>query len=283
MRDSGEPLSLVAQRRRGYRRALRVSLGISFIVHLFVILVLGRALSLDPASYRSLQDRRLVQVQGLPVVQVDEVVPADEPDPEAVRLLPEDEPEPELDEDDPDDVAPDGAAAVPAPRRDPIAGPRLTNAEKLQPREGDERLWDDFGDQPMPEYLAANPYAEYEGEIRARLSVMIDSMALSEEQRRRAMEWLSGDEGQEWGVSPDGIHLGGMVIPVNLAQLLAEEGPAGRESRQEMRDLRDILRQDMIQDAEAIQRERALEMRERTKAELERLARDSLEADADST
>jgi hypothetical protein len=273
----------VAERRRGYKRALRVSLGISFIVHLFVILVLGRALSLDPASYRSVQERRLVQVQGLPVVQVDEIVPADEPDPEAVRLPPEDEPEPEVDEDDPESVTPDGAAVVPAPRREPIGGPRLTNAEKLQPREGDERLWDDFGDQPIPEYLAANPYAEYEGEIRARLSVMIDSLALSEDQRRRAMEWLSGDAGQEWGVSPDGIHIAGIVIPVNLSQLLAEEGPAGRESRQEMRDLRDILRQDMIQDAESIQRERTREMRERTKAELERLVRDSLEAAADST
>lgn len=283
MRDSQEPSSLVAERRRGYQRALRASLGISFIVHLFVILVLGRALSLDPASYRSVQDTRLVQVQGLPVVQVDEIVPADEPDPEAVRLLPEEEPEPEVDEDDPESVTPDGAAVVPAPRREPTGGPRLTNAEKLQPREGDERLWDDFGDQPIPEYLASNPYAEYEGEIRARLSVMLDSLALSEDQRRRAMEWLSGDPGQEWGVSPDGIHIAGIVIPVNLSQLLAEEGPAGRESRQEMRDLRDILRQDMIQDAESIQRERTREMRERTKAELERLVRDSLEAAADST
>ena len=283
MTEPREPFSLVAERRRGYGRALRIGLGISLVVHLFVIFVLGQALSLDPASFRSQQERRLVQVQGMAVVQVDEVVPADEPDPEAVRLPPEDEPEPEVDEDDPDSLTPDGVAAVPVPGREPIGGPRLTNAEKLQPREGDERLWEDFADQPIPEYVAANPYADYEGEIRARLSVMLDSLALSEEQRRRAMEWLAGDEGQEWGVSPDGIHIAGIVIPVNLAQLLAEEGPAGRESRQEMRDLRDIQLQNLLQDAEAVRRERAQQMRDRTKEEVERRVRDSLEAVADST
>ncbi|MDH3297212.1 MAG: hypothetical protein OEM96_02870 [Gemmatimonadota bacterium] len=273
----------VQERRRYYGRALRVGLVVSLVIHLFLIFVVARALSLNPASYRSPSPRRLIEIQGLPVVQVGEVLPLDAADPEAVRLPPEERQlEPERETDPAADAA-DGAAVVPVPARARVGVPRLTNAEKLQPREGDERLWDDFGDQPIPEYLAANPYADYEGEIRARLGVILDSLALSEEQRSRAMEWLSGEEGHEWGVSPDGIHINGLVIPVNLQQLLQEEGPAGRESRQELRDLRDIQLQDLLDDVEAIQRERAREMRERTKQELERRARDSLEAVPDST
>ncbi|MFQ5530176.1 MAG: hypothetical protein ACE5FP_07475 [Gemmatimonadota bacterium] len=283
MTEPREPLSTVKERRRYYGRALRVGLVISAVVHVFVIFVLARALSLDPASFRSPPTRPLLELQGLPVVQVDEVLPADAADPEAVRLPPEEEPEPEVEDDEPAAETPDRAAVVPVRGRVPDGPPRLTNAEKLQPREGDERLWDDFEDQPIPEYLAANPYASYEGEIRARLAVMLDSLSLSEEQRRRAMEWLSGDEGHEWGVSPDGIHIDGMVIPINLQQLLQEEGPAGRERRQELRDLRDIQLQDLLQEAEHIRRERAREMRERTKQELERRVRDSLEAASDST
>ena len=134
----------------------------------------------------------------------------------------------------------------------------------------------------MPEYLAEKPYARYEGEIRARLGIMLDSLNLSEEQRRKALDWLTGDEGEEWGVGEDGIHIGGVVIPIDLGSLLQEEGPRGRESRQEMRDLRDIRYQDLIGESEDIQKERAAEMRERTKQELEQRLQDSLKAAQDS-
>lgn len=279
MTESEQQFSAVEVRRRDYGRALRIGLVISVVVHFLVIIVLGRALSLDPASVRS-PPRRTIELQGLPVVQVDAVLPALETDPDAVRLPLEEELKPEV---EPDGEAPVSPTDVLVPGPDLVGPPRLTNAEKLQPQEGDERLWYDLDGQPIPEYLDREAYAAYEGEIRARLSRMLDSLSLSDEQRRRALEWITGDEGHEWGVTPDGIYIAGVLIPLNLGQLFAEEGPNGRESRQRMQDLRDIRLQDMLGEAEQIRKDRAQEMRERTKQELERRLQDSLEAAVDST
>ena len=267
--------------RRDYRATIRIGLGISVVVHLFVIFVLGRALSLDPASFRSPPERRAIVLQGLPVVEVDEVLPAFESDPDAIRLPPEDEPVPE--DDQPDVEVPGGQEVmvpVPSPGQDGPA--RLTNAEKLQPHEGDERLLYDLDGQPIPEYLPRDAYAAYEGEIRSRLGRMLDSLNLSEEQRRRAVEWLTGDEGHEWGITPDGIYVNGFLIPLSLGQLFAEEGPNGRESRQELRDQRDIRLQDMLGEVARIREERAAAIRERSKEELEQRLQDSLRAAAAS-
>lgn len=280
MTEPQQPIGALDARRRDYRRAVRIGLGVSFVAHLLVIFVLGRALSLGPASFRSPPERRTIELQGLPVVQVDEVLPVFETDPDAIRLPLEEDAEPE--EERPEGETPDGRAALPIPGRGQAGDPRLTNAEKLQPHEGDERLLYDLDGQPIPEYLARNPYAAYEGEIRSRLGRMLDSLNLSEEQRRHAVEWLSGDEGHEWGVTPDGIYIDGFLIPLSLGQLFAEEGPSGRESRQKLQDLRDIRMQDMLGEARRIQKERAGEMRERTKEELERRLLDSLEATAGS-
>ncbi len=280
MTEPQQPLSALDERRQDYRNAIRIGLAISAVAHLLVVFVLARALSLDPASFRS-PPRRTIELQGLPVVQVGEVLPAFESDPEAISLPPEEEPEPEPER--PDGETPRGPPSVPSPGRGQVGPPGLTNAEKLQPHEGDERLWYDLEGQPIPEYLDGNAYAAYEGELRARLSLMLDSLSLSEEQRRRAVEWLTGDEGHEWGVTPDGIYIAGVLIPLSLGQLFAEEGPSGRESRQRLRDLQDIQMQDLQGEAERIRKERAQAMRDRTKEELERRVRDSLEAAAGPT
>lgn len=161
-------------------------------------------------------------------------------------------------------------------------GRGLTNAERLTPREGDPRLWQDFGDRPMPEYLE-DRLALAEGTIRARLGAMLDSLQLSEEQRRRAVEWLFGEGDQQWGVTPDGLILGGMVIPMNVGALFEAEGPLGRELRQEQRDLEDIQRQDFRTDVERAQQERLDEMRRRSEEEAQRRRQDSLAAEADTT
>lgn len=279
MTEPATQLSFVEERRRHYSRALRVGLAISLGVHLLVILVLARALSLDPRSFTS-PARQVIQLQGLPVVQVREILPEDASNPDALRVPPEERP---LEDDPADDGQPEESPVL-IPRGPALVGPpSLTNAERLQPREGDERLWQDFEGDSIAEYIASNPYAAYEGEIRAKLSVMLDSLALSEEQRRRALEWISGDEGSEWGISEEGIHIAGTIIPINLSQLLAEEGPRGRESRQILRDLRDIQFQDMIGDAQDIQQERARQMRARTQEEVDRRTRDSLEAAAEES
>lgn len=267
-------------RRLAYRRAVRMGIGISLVVHLLVLLVLARSLSLAPATPR--QQPRVADPRGPVVIEVRRVVQGEVEPEQGIQLPPED------DRADVEDTPTDqpGAVALPSPspaRRGEEGEPHLTNAERLQPQEGDERLYKEFPDDQVPEYLASNPYAAYEGEIRARLSVMLDSLNLSEEQRRRAVEWLSGDDGEEWGISEDGIHVGGVLIPINVGALFQEEGPSGRESRQEASDLGQIRMQDLLGEAEDIQKERGREMRQRSKEELERRLRDSLEAANDST
>jgi hypothetical protein len=276
--DRPEALAL-AGRRRGYTRAVRVGLGASLVFHLFVLLVLGRSLRVEPQSAARPPAETVIALQGPQSVVIGDVLPAPAPEEEG-RPPPRETPD-ETVEARPEEVAGPPVQAEQGARPADDAG-YLTNAEKLQPKEGDERLYQDVPDDQLPEYLAENPYARYEGEIRARLGIMLDSLNLSEEQRRKALDWLTGDEGEEWGVAEDGIHIGGVVIPIDLGSLLQEEGPRGRESRQEMRDLRDIRYQDLIGESEDIQKERAAEMRERTKQELEQRLQDSLKAAQDS-
>lgn len=275
------PVESLHDRRRRYDVALRRGLAISAALHGAALLVLARALLFSPADTPT-RTLETVELQGPTVVVVGAVLPPGAVADEGPSELLDPDPLPEDPVDrvvDPEDRNPAIANPVVRPSRDPGESTAdLTNAERLQPQEGDERLWQEVPDDQLPEYLASNPYAAYEGEIRARLSMMLDSLNLSEAQRRRAMEWLSGEAGSEWGVSEDGIHLGGVVIPVNLQSLLAEEGPNGRESRQELRDLGAIRLQDMQGEAEDIRRERARQMRERSKEELERRLLDSLEA-----
>ena len=277
------PHESLSERRRGYDRALRIGLAVSVAVHVVLLLVVGRGLRLDAPEPRPAATAPVIELQGPLAFEIGRVIPAsEEPDEDAMR------PPPDETEPDPDERRPQlPLEGPPAPRDDGATEDAaddgyVTNAEKLQPREGDERLFPEYADDEVPVYLAKNPYAAYEGEIRARLGVMLDSLNLTEEQRRRATEWLTGGDGEEWGVSEDGIHLGGIVIPIDLRSLLQEEGPRGRERRQEIRDRLDIDYQDMIQDADEIREERARQMRERTKEELERRLRDSLEAAADS-
>ena len=276
----------LSERRRGYGRALRIGLAASLAFHVVLLLVVGRSLRIDAPEPRPSAPEAIVQLQGPVALELGRVIPASEepeqettqPPPEQVEAeVPPDEPRPEPPAEGPPVVAQEGRAD--ADRSDVGF---LTNAEILQPKEGDERLFQEYADNQIPEYLAENPFAAYEGAIRARLGVMLDSLNLSEEQRRRATEWLTGDEGEEWGVSQDGIHIGGMVIPIDLSALLRDAGPRGRESRQVTRDRLQIEYDDMIGEADEIREERARQMRERTKEELERRVRDSLEAARDS-
>lgn len=283
--SSSRPGAL-SERRRGYGRAVRIGLAASLAFHVVLLLVVGRSLRMDAPEPRPSAPEPIVQLQGPVALELGRVIPAsEEPEQETTQPPPEEteaevqpeEPRPEPPAEGPPVVADEGQADD-ADAEDGF----LTNAEILQPKEGDERLFQEYDENEIPEYLAENPYAAYEGEIRARLGMMLDSLQLSEEQRRKATEWLTGEEGEEWGVSQDGIHIGGIVIPIDLRSLLQEEGPRGRERRQEMRDRLQIQYDDMIDEADEIREERARQMRERTKEELEQRLRDSLEAAQDS-
>ena len=214
------------------------------------------------------------------VITVRPIPPEESEAPDEQRLI-QLPPEPEDRAPQPDREA--GPTGVPRP----VVGARgdddrlgMSNAEKLQPHEGDERLWKDFEEEQMPEYIQ-NRWARAEGAIRARLSQLLDSLSLTEEQRRKATDWLTGED-DEWGVTPDGLVLGGIVIPMNVGAMFAEEGPNGREARAALRDLELIRRQDMMADIEETVEERNQLIEERMAEERTRQAAIDSVAAADS-
>lgn len=105
------------------------------------------------------------------------------------------------------------AAPAPPPLADAEPGDRLTAVDRLRPGAvRDPRLWRDHG----PAYLLP-PETPEEAILRGllpRLALLNDSMALEEDRRRRATDWTFTDsEGRRWGISPEGIHLGGITLP----------------------------------------------------------------------
>lgn len=277
--DSGEerperPETHAAYRARSYRRAVRSGLFISAALHVLVAIFVSGQFYIGTRSFRpvELPPRPAVGLEVIDIREIDAESAAED----VIEMPPEERddiqrPEPP--------TAGDGAAPAQA---GPDDGLGITNAERLRPREGDPRLWQDFTDRPMPEYLD-DQFAQAEGVIRARLGAILDSLQLSEEQRRRAVEWLIGEGDQQWGVTPDGLVLGGMVIPMNVGALFQAEGPLGRELRQQQRDQDLIRRQDFTTDVEEAQQERLEEMRRRSEEEAERRREDSTAAEADTT
>lgn len=87
-----------------------------------------------------------------------------------------------------------------------------TAAERLQVRAGDERLWaplaaEEISEITMQQFL--------ESDLAWRLGLWQDSAAMEEARRRRSTDWTwTDDEGGRWGVSPEGIHLGSVTLPL---------------------------------------------------------------------
>jgi len=248
---------------RGYRRSIRIGLLVSAVLHALVAIFVSGQFYVGTRSFRPVELPPRPTV-GLEVIEISDIE-AESAAEEVLELPPEDRDEIQR----PEPPTPGDGRRAPGAGADD--GPGITNAERLRPREGDPRLWEDFADRPLPEYLE-DRFARAEGVIRARLGAMLDSLALSEEQRRRALEWLFGEGDQQWGVT----------IPMNVGALFEAEGPLGRELRQEARDLADIQRQDFEADIQRVQQERLGEMRRRSEEEAERRRQDSVAAEADS-
>jgi hypothetical protein len=253
--------SLLSQEKRRYRRAFWTGLGISTALHAALFLWTAGQVRFGAARFEALPPT-VAPPQGIQVIEVRPLTPEEAQAREEQRLIELRETERETPA--PEEEAPGGE---PLPPRPPAArgeeeGRGLTNAEKLQPRIGDRQLWgEDYDPSQRPEYLTERmPQAEQM--LRSYLGRMLDSLQLSEEQRRKAVEWLLGDD-EDWGVTPDGITLGGVEIPMNVGAMFQEEGPNGRESRQLARDQDLIDRQDLAADVEATleERNRAMEAR----------------------
>jgi hypothetical protein len=193
--------------RANYPKALWVSLGISALLHLFVILLYPSLLVRAPSFFSPVygpsaealgpEGTRLVNLLELP----------EPPDPEVIP--PEEEPEPEVPELPVQEERPGEEENPGGVQEGPPTGP--TAAERLRPRAGDLRLWAPVD----PEIIALSEEEIMRLLLSAELEGVADSMALAEEMARRGLDWTyTDDEGKRWGISPGVLHLGDVTLPL---------------------------------------------------------------------
>ncbi len=265
-----EELERRESRETGYRRAFRVAMVVSLAAHLAVLFLLGRQLEMPGPDYDEAVRPEPSPTPGLRITRVrvqepEEARPVPTP-PRPVRPEPEpEEPEETAEEEEAADEEADEAPAG----EEAAEERRISNVEALTPREGDPRLWREFWDEEVARrYLGQGTRAD--SALRAILGTYLDSLRLSEEQLRQARDWTWTDEdGERWGISPEGIHLGDVTIPLPVGQLLQPTGPKRRELEQELRDLRAIRRQEAIEEAQQTREERIEAMEERAREEQE--------------
>lgn len=264
------------ERESGYRRAVRAGLALSVLLHLLALWS-TRAVRLPPSPFVTPPVETVPAPEGLVVVDVAVTEPEEEPSEATPAAEPaEERPEPEpreleVVEAEPEeaetDLPPARGVGEPAPPAEPEEGERLSNAERLIPRFSDPRIWFDprhprlFGDR-----LAR--FARADSAVRAILRDWLDSLALSEELMRRALDWTYEKDGERWGISPEGLHLGDITIPIPFD--LMPSGPRRRELEQALRDLEQIQLQNLREDLERIGEERRRAMRERSEEEARR-------------
>ena len=109
------------------------------------------------------------------------------------------------------------------------------------PRSRDARLGFDPYSRLVGEGLVAAARAD--SAVLTVLNNWLDSLAVDAEQRFRAVDWTVERDGKRWGLSPFGIHLGSLTIPVPIG--FAPTAPQRRAFEQAMRDRTAIQLQDL--------------------------------------
>ncbi len=118
-------------------------------------------------------------------------------------------------------VVPRGIPAAPAPstptsretERAAATG-ETTVGDRVGPRMTDGRLWTL---PPLPDEPALTPDEAVRARIGARLGAYNDSVRLADAAAAKAVDWTVKDKnGGRWGVSPKGIHLGGITLPLPI-------------------------------------------------------------------
>ena len=187
---------------------LAAGLAASLVLHALAVLVSRYVFTVAVPQRQAVpaSPTRPMAFPGLRVYDVQAVVEETAPPEEQVA---QDRPE------EPSRVPPTRSEAEAEPGEAAEAGPAdrtLSPAERLRPRDiGDPRLW-----APLPWVVEAPPTpAEAATEhLARRLGELNDSLALEADAARRAVDWtIKGKDGKRWGISPDGIHLGGITLP----------------------------------------------------------------------
>jgi len=271
------------EREKRYRRVLGLSFLLSLLFHLF--LVWGTSdLRFRASPYVMTPIETVPAPEGLVVVdiaptEVEAAVenPRPEPLPPTAKEKESERPPEVVDREEPtasETPAAPGNVAVDALKGRPVPAESEgeSNAQRLIPRFIDGRIWFDPRDPLLfGERLAR--FARADSAVRAILRDWLDSLRLTDEQRRRAADWTVEKNGKRWGISPDGIHLGDITIPIPFR--LTPSGPKRREFEQALRDLQEIQRQDLQADLKKVADERRKEMRKRSDEEVRKRSGDT--------
>jgi hypothetical protein len=134
-----------------------------------------------------------------------------------------------------------------------------TLADRLRPGYVDPRITTTTAFPPA-EKTGAEALRE---RILGQITVYNDSIAEDAAIRRRDSDWtLKGKNGERWGVSEEGLHLGKITIP---AKAIAFTPPPGRreEIAARVRDYHEIERQVMLEESRASFKDRVESIRAR--------------------
>jgi hypothetical protein len=246
----GTLLASTPQRTRSWR-----SLFLAVVIH--AVLITAAIVTFKPFQPRVAEEA--VVPLNMIVVEEDEIAPLPNPfvrpaAPPAIAAAPRRKREEQL-------VLPSGPLAPITIEPGPPATPTADPAERA-PSGAGGRTGGSLSDRLRPAYIdpriattTAFPPAEKTGAeaVRARVSdqlaVFNDSIAADAEARRRDADWtLKGKNGERWGVSEAGLHLGKITIP---AKAIAFRPPAGRreEIAARLRDYYEIEKQVMLEES----------------------------------
>ena len=293
---AGGRAALRRKRERAYRRARWLGLAVSVGLHLVIAVVAARV-HVDVAPYALPAVEIVPAPNELVIVDVEVVEPEESPeDPRPPPLPPEEEEEEEEDEreapapereDEPeepgvgDEAAEDeelqGVPVVVFPGQpEGVEGEEeagRSNASRLTLRYSDARIW---FDPRSPRLVGARleRFARADSAVRAILRDWLDSLRLDEDMQQRALDWTFERDGKRWGISPRGIHLGDITIPIPIG--FAPSGPQRRAFEQALRDLTAIRLQDLRADIERATEEARERMRQRSEDEIRRRGGDTL-------
>ena len=224
-------------------KALRWALLLSVAVHAALLLLVGDFV-VDPSASPETMARRTESVAGLEwVVPVPEGAEGDSP-PAASEAEPAEAAPRELPRvlrATPGEPAPEPAAAVPAAGG--AAEGRGSARDALRPGYQDPRLYVD------PDALgvrgeAPSSHEKYMEHLQARIDAVNDSMGVVAAREKAAKDWTFRDKnGKRWGLSDEGLHLGGITVPPALVPIPRSTGDnqsieAGREQQRQRDEIR---------------------------------------------
>jgi hypothetical protein len=247
LRDPATQKPVQRRDRRAYERVLAWSLAISVAVHLLFLIISPFFLRVgDPPGVIGDDRDRFARQEIRAVVPVisdraEQVESEEAPLLDRLPLAPS-------------ATEPPRRAVVPAPGSArparqpgdpaPAAGAAESRREGLRIGPRDSRLWVNPKEVPVPEQ---SDRERYQAHIQARVDALNDSIRGDAERARRATDWTVTDkEGRRWGLSPDGLHLGGVTVPPALVPRPAPTGDnqSIERQREEQRQRDEIRRQE---------------------------------------